>query len=358
MMNEELIIKIVAPYIKNNSITYNEFEKLFSMLEKKEQYEVTDILFINNIELRPDEDEKDSNENEENNNKSEKCNNEEVFIDSTTSDELEINMNIRQSNEILCSLIQEGNKQAEQDLCIKNKGLVDKYSARYMGLFGNKLDFEDIEQMGYMGLIKAAKRFEISREEAFSTYAVWWIRQAILREIYDTGFTIRVPVHMMECITKIQSYENLLESQTQQIDYKNKLKIIAEKMGKSVDFIEMCIKIRKKYLVCSSLNTYIGEEETELEEMIRDTQNLSIEDIVIERDLKNQINKAILNLKKREKEVLELRYGLTDGKARTLEEVGRIYGITRERVRQIEEKALRKMRHPKNSKNIQDFLEG
>lgn len=359
MMNEELILKIVAPYVKNNSITYDEFENLFSMLEKKEQYEVTDILFVNNIELRPEEDEKARNENREESNKSEKYSNEEVFMDSATSDELEMNMYIKQSNEVLCSLIQEGNKQAEQDLCIKNRGLVDKYATRYRGLFGNKLDFEDIEQMGYIGLIKAAKKFEISRGDAFSTCAVWWIRQAILREIYDAGFTIRIPVHMMECIRKIQNYENLLDSQTQQIDYKNKLKIIAEKMGKSIDFVKMCIEIREKYLACSSLNTHTREEgETELEEMIADTQNPSIEDIIIEKDLKNQINKTILSLGEREREVLELRFGLTDGKTRTLEEVGKIYGITRERVRQIEAKALRKMRHPTRNKNIKDFLVG
>jgi len=353
-MNEELILKSVAPYVKNNSITYKEFENLFYMLEKKEQYEVADILFKHNIELRPEDEEE-----EENSSSSEKINNEEQFMDSDISDELEMHTNIKQSNEILCVLIQQGNKQAEQDLCIKNRRLVDKWSAKYDKLYGNKLDFEDLEQLGYMGLILAAKKFEPSKGYAFSTYAVWWIKQAIIRGVYDTGFTIRLPVHIIDSILKIQRYERMLELQPNQIDYKRKLKIIAKKMGESVDFVKERIKIREKYLGTASLNAYIGEdEETELEEMIIDTEEPLVEDIVVEKSIRWELDKVMLTLTPREKRVLDLRFGLEDGRPRTLEEVGKIFGVTRERIRQIEAKALRKMRHPSRSKNIRGFLVG
>ena len=317
-------------------------------VELKEQYKVIEILLKNNIELRPDE-------NEENNNKNRKYSNEEVFLDADTSDELTINKNIKQSNEILCSLMQEGNRQAMQDLCIKNEGLVKDCAKKYAKLYGNTLNFDDIKQAGFIGLLKAAERFEISKGYAFSTYATWWIRQAIMREIFDRGFTVRVPVHMMENIMKVQQYENFLSLQT--LEHKEKLKIIAEKMDASVDFVKYCIEIRNKYLNCKSLNEYINENtDTELQETVIDTKNPTVEDLVMEKDLKSTIYKLLLTLTPREARVLTLRFGLEDGERRTLEEVGNEFNVTRERIRQIEEKALRKLRHPSRSKKLNIYV--
>lgn len=191
-MREDIILQMVQPYVKDGAITYDEFEGLFDILSLKEQYAVTDVLYSNGINLIDKhidvaelnleaitEIESDSND------EFEILYDELLFKDagfSEADENLTISKEIKQSNEILCNLIQQGSRQAVQDLCIKNKRLVDKYVLLYQKRYGNRLDFEDLEQVGYIGLIKAAKKYDAGQGTVFSTYAVFWIRQAITRD--------------------------------------------------------------------------------------------------------------------------------------------------------------------------------
>jgi len=364
-MNDDIVLKMVKPYIKNDAITYKDFEKIFSFLSKREQYSITDILAENKILLQDFEyTSENSNENEGESideddtiEEFEILYNDNIFKDSSSSENeetLQVFDNIKQSNEILCHLIQEGNNQAKQDLCIKNKRLVDKYASAYEKYYGNHLSFDDIEQVGMIGLIKAAERFDFNLGTAFSTYAVFWIRQTIIREIYDNGFAIRVPVHMMERIAKVTGLDN--KYALQELCFKDRLQAISNEMQCPVEFIEHCLMIRQNYLSYSSLNTPVGEaEETELQDLVRDEEAASVEDIVESSDLHALLMQILDTLTEREQKVLILRYGLLDEKKRTLEEVGKIFKVTRERIRQIEAKALRKCRHPSRSRKIKDY---
>ena len=204
-MDEELILRMASPYIKDNTLLYYEFDNIYSMLSRKEQYKTSDILEKNGIKLVDTESISDFDQDEDfevdEDFEFEILYDEEIFKDNESSEYVSVN-NVRQENEILCHLIQEGNKQAIQDLCVKNRKLVDKYVIKFQKSHPNRLDFEDLEQVGFIGLIKAAKKFDLKKDVAFSTYAVWWIRQSISREIMDNGYPIRIPVHMMEKLPK------------------------------------------------------------------------------------------------------------------------------------------------------------
>jgi len=379
-MDEKIILKMVEPYLKDSSVTYEEFDNLFEMLSRKEQYEVLDILAKNNIELRPDEeDDNDFDESTDEPSKEELESleadidkedgfdilyDDAIFIDEDyDSDEadskssyLEIKTKVNQSNEILCKLIQEGNEQAKQDLCVKNRMLVCKVAQRYERFFGNDLSFEDLEQAGMMGMLKAAEKFHIEYGYNFSTYAMWWIRQAITREVYDHGFTIRVPVHMMERIGKINAADRKL--QTKSLTNRERVEGIADLLDIPVEYVDYCLAVQNTLLNNTSLDTPIGEDEdTALMDMIPEDSVLSVEDQVAANVLGNIINELLETLTERQRKVLELRFGLKDGRERTLEEVGQVFGVTRERIRQIEAKALRKLRHPSRSRKIKDFLD-
>ena len=378
-MDEKIILKMVEPYLKDSSVTYEEFDNLFEMLSRKEQYEVLDILAKNNIELRPDEeDDNDFDESTDEPSKEELESleadidkedgfdilyDDAIFIDEDyDSDEadskssyLEIKTKVNQSNEILCKLIQEGNEQAKQDLCVKNRMLVCKVAQRYERFFGNDLSFEDLEQAGMMGMLKAAEKFHIEYGYNFSTYAMWWIRQAITREVYDHGFTIRVPVHMMERIGKINAADRKL--QTKSLTNRERVEGIADLLDIPVEYVDYCLAVQNTLLNNTSLDTPIGEDEdTALMDMIPEDSVLSVEDQVAANVLGNIINELLETLTERQRKVLELRFGLKDGRERTLEEVGQVFGVTRERIRQIEAKALRKLRHPSRSRKLKDFL--
>lgn len=362
-MDVNIIMEMVKPYVKNDSITYHEFENLFSFVSLKEQYQITNILFANNISLEDDYDlildddvievEEDSTENFE------ILYNDSIFTDkgeSVSDDRVVVsNHEVKQINEILCRLIQEGNKQACQDLCVKNKGLVDKFAGIYERNFGNRLDFKDLEQAGFIGLIKAAERYNCDKDTLFSTYAVFWIKQAITREIYDKGFAIRVPVHMMEKVKKVTKLDN--QYSESEPSYHKRLKLIANEMDITEQSVEQSLIIRTNFLGYSSLNVPIGEDkELELGSMIPDEANPQVEDEVFSDFLHEELYKAFAGLSDREKKVLVLRFGLEDGKDRTLEEVGQVFGVTRERIRQIEAKAFRKLRDPVRARKLKDFL--
>lgn len=358
-MNEEIILKMIEPYLHNNELTYGEFENIFSILSLKEQYKVTEILFKKNIELVDEPIGEIILDTEDQEDDFAILYDDSIFKDScvgeSVKDYLTINQNIRQSNEILCSLIQQGNRQAVQDLCVKNRGLVGKYVIAYQKRYGNRLDFEDLEQVGFIGLIKAAHRYSVDTGAAFSTYAVYWIKQSISREIMDNGYVIRIPVHMMERINKVLSLD--VQYANSGLELHERIEKIATDLNMLYENIKECLMIKNNYLTYASLNSPIGEEgASELGEMLPDEGTKSIEEIVSEKMLKEELEQALSTLTSREQKIMRLRYGLDDARERTLEEVGREFNLTRERIRQIEAKALRKLAHPSRSRKLRDFI--
>ena len=372
-MNENLILGMVAPYVKGNAITYYDFSQLFNMLSPEEKDSVRDILNKNQIELidrhaLSDIGEKPENKNSEST-EFEILYDEELFFDDYTDDDeqitkvkigesqpefLKIREKIRLSNKTLIKMIQEGDSQAKQDLCVKNAGLVNKWASIYMYSFGNKMGFEDLQQAGMLGLIKAAEKFDLKLGTEFSTYAVWWIKQSITREIQDNGFTIRIPVHRMEKIYKVVRLDSQFAYEK---EYNKRVRLISRSSGMPLDLVEDCLTLFHQFVRTTSLDLPIGEDkENSLGEFIPHEKGMSVEDIAIQNALRERISEALQTLTVREQQVLKLRFGLDDGEERTLEEVGQIMGVTRERIRQIEAKALRKLKKSPRSKNLEDFL--
>ena len=204
-------------------------------------------------------------------------------------------------------------------------------------------------------MLKAAERFDLKRDSAFSTYSVFWIRQSIVREVMDNGFAIRIPVHLMELIAKITRLDNKYNVQGSEL--KQRIQIIAEELDITEERVENLLAIRQQYLLYSSLNAPVGEnQETELGELLIDEEQISVEDIVSDKMLCEQMREVLLTLTEREQRVLNLRFGFTDARPRTLEEIGKEFHVTRERIRQIEAKAIRKLQHPSRSRKFEDYL--
>lgn len=369
-MNEEIILSMVKPYVKDCAITYNEFDQLFSILSRKEQYVICELLCNNGInlvdrhgagdELVFDIDVDDTLAGAFDEDEFEILYDDELFRDKSSGgnqvEELVVNKKIRQSNEILCYLIQQKNRQAEQDLCIKNHGLVSKYVYAYEKWYSNKLDYEDLEQAGFMGLIKAAQKFDLSLGGSFSTYAVYWIKQAIIREIMDHGYVIRIPVHMMERISKIVSIDNRLSEEG--ISTLARIKYIADELGISEESVREALALRNNYLMHTSLDAPVGEEQDSvLGDFVPIDEELSVEQLVLKKELRCELEAAITILKPKEQEILKLRFGWDDDCPRTLEEIGSMFGVTRERIRQIEAKALIHLRKNRLHRHLKVFLE-
>ena len=358
--------QIALPYSKNGFMTYDSFDVAFSDYSRKQQYEIVEELFSYGIELVDSLDaisvigDVDSSllSDDSDTDRFNILYDESIFKDNTNSSEiLYFNKNITQSNATLCALIQQGNMQAKQDICIKNQRLVKKYSAAYYGYYGSDLDIEDLEQAGYMGLIDAAENFDLSRDTAFSTYATPKIISYIVRESINTGFTIRLPVHLVEKIAKVTKLDAAFDSL--EMSYEERMTAISDDLQTPVEEIKYLLSIRQQYLQCTSLNIPVGEDEvTELEEFIRDDDALTVEEEVENIILSETLMEVLSTLAPKEKKVLLLRNGFIEGKIFTLEEIGKIYGITRERVRQIESKALRKLRHRTRSYKIIDYYDG
>ena len=354
---DERIDELVAQGKEQGYLTYEQIAKktIDLDLDSEALDKLYNTLTENKIDVRA-EDEEDGGEINLK---------EEIIIDDVPdeSKDMSVNDNVRmylkeigkislltlEEEQELSRRVAEGDEHAKNILAESNLRLVVSIAKRYVG---RGLLFLDLIQEGNIGLMKAVEKFDYDKGYKFSTYATWWIRQAITRALADQARTIRVPVHMVETINKMARIERQM---TLELNREPTDQELSKKMGLSVDKIAEIRKISQDPV---SLETPIGEEDdSHLGDFLADERTMSPEEFATYEILKDELREVLDTLTVREKEVLELRFGLFDGSSHTLEEVGKQFNVTRERIRQIEAKALRKLRHPSRSRKLKDYME-